>query len=705
MSSSKQVYSIGNFNLVVNYSVESEADIEKITKAMENNFQYSEEGNFKLPKITLNVVKSKDALNTIKNIIGSSKYEETTGYYNQDFLHYEDEDAVYNYCVKDGICVVKNKSDGSVSYYYDENLPEKQIAEIPVCLARELIIKANMSKGNYILHSSSFEKNGNGFVMVGQGGAGKTSLMISYLKSHDGIKYVSNDINFVSKDGEMMYPFQIPMLLSSDTAESYFGEKTKTFGSDQVISYFHKNLGRQVTKFKFPTKQVEELFNTTATGASSITGVIIPKFGKDNKGITVEPLSKEEAKEIILSQILDFDDRFKVDYLNLVEGEVKYDKEALAEKLASECEIVRINFGVDVYEEENLKKLNGILDELIVANNAKRQARIQAKQEAENKVINSENQIFGDDKLARVSTELLKVQPELQKGKKRYELHCHTTASDGKISPTQLVDLAERHGITTLAITDHNSVNGSLEAQEYIKKTGKNIQVINGVEIDANDFSMFHLLAYGVKDMDKMKKYLDNLEAQNQEVMLKIISNLQKNGVPDITPEAVIKLSGKPNIQKIHIINFLRGNGYAKDRYEVQEKFLGKHCPSYVPRVQPTAQEVIDLIHDCGGICVLAHPMELAKMNPEQLKSMKDVEKLIVAMKEMGLDGVECMSPKHTPEEEQHLYNFCEKQGLVQTKGNDYHAKPGQKFGSLESKFKDKLLETINPEIKKIKGE
>ncbi|MBQ8424771.1 MAG: PHP domain-containing protein [Clostridia bacterium] len=677
MSSSNKTYNTGNFNIRVSYYGISEEEQAKHKEHIDAFLDTDDGINKENETIDFRIIKDANAINMIKNeILTSGNYQTVDGYFKTPFFNYENDEAVYNYCENDNICVVKNKKDGSVSYFYEDNSRVK--SDTAMCFIRELIIKKNKDIGNYILHSASFEKDGKGFVMVGRAGAGKTSLLIGYLKSGNGVKYISNDINFVDKTGSVMYPFQIPMLLSSDTAESYFGDKVKDFDPSQTISYQHKNLGKWVTKYKFSNKAVEELFGVKSSNSSNIKAIIIPNFSKENSGINYEKLGEKEAYEIILDQVLENDDRFEVDYLKLVENEKAYDKESFAKKLASEYEVVRVDYGVDIYKEENISKLSEMLDEL----GKEQEVVLEDKKTEEKPAVNTKNSD---------TTNLQKA------GKKKFELHCHTTASDGLKSPTELVDFAEKENVDTIAITDHNTVDGSLMAQKYIAETGKKINIINGVEIDANDFSMFHLLAYGVKDMPKMKAYLDNLEEQNQEVFRKIIKNLTQVGV-DISEEKVREMFGREKLSKIQIIKYLRNNGYAKDRFEVQDKYLGRHCPSYVERVQPPVSEVINFIHECGGICVFAHPMELSKMNPETLPDMETIKKLIIELKKIGLDGVECYSPKHTMEEAKELYEFCESNGLIQTYGNDYHAKEGQLFGADKTQFKNKLLNAINKE-------
>jgi len=680
MSSSNKVYNIGNFNIRVSYLGIDEIEQEMHKKNIDSFLDCGDGPDKSNPYIDFRIVKDSRIVNMIRNEIQmSGEAKETKGYFNSEFLNYETEDAVYNYCDTDKVCIVRDKKDGSVSYYYDEN--SRQPLDISMYLLREIIIKKNKDVGNYILHSASFEKHGKGFVMVGQAGAGKTSLLLGFLKSGDGVKYISNDINFVDKTGTIMYPFQIPMLLSDDTAESYFGKDANLHEKLDIIEYDHKELGKRVTKFKLPNSVVEEMFNVKSSNSANIQAIIIPNFNRKNSGINFETLDKEEAYSIILDQVLENDKRFKVDYLKLVSNENPYDREAFARMLVERYPIIRVDYGVDIYKQENIERLREMLNEL-----AKEQGHeygnAEILREGEVPVVKKPKEI-GDDKKGK-----------RDKSQGKFELHCHTTASDGIMSPTQLIDFAEASGVDTIAITDHNSVNGSLEAQKYIKETGKNISIINGVEIDANDFSMFHLLAYGVKDMQKMKKYLDNLEEQNQEVFKKIINNLTKVGV-DISLEKVRELAGQEKIAKIHIINYLKRNGYAKDGTEVQEKYLGRHCESYVERVQPSVKEVINLIHECGGICVFAHPMELSKMNPKILPDMKSIKELIEKLKEMGLDGVECYSPKHTPEQAKELYDYCEKLGLVQTYGNDYHARDGQLFGTDKHEFREKLISAL----------
>ena len=639
MSKYNVKYNLGPFDLKL-----STDNIEFVDNL--NTFLHVQDEESNNSVLNLEVVDNPEILNDIIKTLSNSKTEVLSGYMKTPLLHFEDENFVYNYDEKRNLAVLKNQKDGSVQVVLDSEKSQK-FSSVPMYIAREMIIREHENLGNHILHSASVSVDGKGYVLVGGPGAGKTSLMLGLLKGGEGkVEYVSNDINFVTPDLKMFYPFQLPMLLSDATANSYF-KNDKELEGVPTISYFHEKEQGMITKYKLSRVSVEDLFNVDSVHGASLSGVIIPKFSKGKDGFDVQILDGNFASEVVESQVLEGDDRFSVDYLKLGTHEREFKPDCL-EELVKNSSTVLMTYGKNVFEDENVKDLP---------------------------------KVFKFFDMIKQSS---------------FELHCHTTASDGKKSPTEVVDVAVDKGIEMLAITDHNTVEGIRQASQYVKEKNINIDLINGIELDACDKSCLHILGYGIKDLDKMANFLKYYDEKNDEVYEQIIDNLVGLGV-DISKEKVLKEFNAEKLSKQRIGNYLKAKGYANSTSEVTQKYLGKDAPAYVPRVQPTAKECIDIISSCGGISVLAHPMELMKYN-EELSDEGKVVEVIEGLKMDGLDGVECCTYKHTPEQEGILLETSDKLGLVKTIGSDYHSDDLQKFGcdedSIIEDFKIKLAET-----------
>ena len=624
MSKYNITYNLGKFGLDLH------TDNQKFVDDF-NGFLHIDENNSSENNLSLRVVNDPAEVSKIHDLCVNPEANFVSGYMKTPLRHYETETHIYNYDAKRHVALVKDKSTGEISVVLDEN-NSSNFSSIPMYIAREMTIRAYENTQHHILHSACVAVGDKAYAIVGGPGAGKTSLLLGLLKGGQGaVDYVSNDINFITPDSRTIYPFQIPMLLSSATADSYFADDMSAIKDAPTISYFHEKDQAMIKKYKLNREIVESLFDVSSINGANLSGIIIPNFSKTQKGFNIQILDKSFAKDLIASQILAEDDRFSVDYLGLKDGKHLRIEEAL-DALIENTPITMITYGKDVFENENVADLVKVFDFLKASEHSP------------------------------------------------YELHAHTSSSDGQLSAEELVNSARSQNIQTLAITDHNTMNGVLEAQEYITKNNiKDIELISGIELDACDQSCLHILGYNIQDIQQMQQFLKHYDDANKKVYQQIIANLQGIGV-NISEEQVLTHFGATELTKQRIGNYLIANGYAKNSSEVTQKYLGKQCPTYVPRVQPTAEECIDIIHKCGGFSVLAHPMELMKYN-KQLPTESSVVKYIDHLTTLGLDGIECCTYKHTPEQEMTLIDYCDHKGLIKTIGNDYHGKENQRLG------------------------
>lgn len=255
------------------------------------------------------------------------------------------------------------------------------------------------------------------------------------------------------------------------------------------------------------------------------------------------------------------------------------------------------------------------------------------------------------------------------------DLHIHTNVSDGQYSPAETVRLAAQNGAACIAITDHDTVAGSSEAQCAAKEAG--IEYIPGIEISVEGNRELHILGYYIDCAHPglIKACEDFIRLREQRVN-RIFVYLSKNGVPlteeQLQRHVLQRAAGRP-----HFARAMVDAGYVASVQEAFDRFLGTPEFYSVERTKPTAREGLQMILDAGGIPVLAHPA-LLKLDDEKL------EELLSSLTNAGLKGLECYYSKHTPEQVAQYLKYSEKFGLLATAGSDFHGennKPGIEIG------------------------
>lgn len=262
------------------------------------------------------------------------------------------------------------------------------------------------------------------------------------------------------------------------------------------------------------------------------------------------------------------------------------------------------------------------------------------------------------------------------------DLHIHTTASDGSLTPTQVVQLARKKGFSLIAVTDHDTMGGVAEALEAGKKY--NVDVVPGVEISSGVTLEVHMLGYGMSpDHPVMKAMMEDMRAARVERMERIIENLQKMGVP-ITVEEVEAVAGGA-IGRPHIAQVLIAHGLVPDVRTAFREYIGVGAKAYVERRKMTSEQVIANIRDAGGVPVLAHG-GLLRIGEVELNQWID------SMAKKGLMGLECYHNAHTPQMERLLRAAVERNGLLVTGGSDFHgaSRPDVEMGTGLSRWNDR---------------
>jgi 3',5'-nucleoside bisphosphate phosphatase len=237
------------------------------------------------------------------------------------------------------------------------------------------------------------------------------------------------------------------------------------------------------------------------------------------------------------------------------------------------------------------------------------------------------------------------------------ELHCHTTYSDGTLTPTQLVAAAIKKGVQALAITDHDTMAGWDEARAA---AGTQLEIVPGLELSTvcRERSL-HVLGF-YPDRAKLEAPLNERLAGRKRRAAAMVSHLATLGYPIELPVMGDGMApGRP-----HIASALVAAGHVGSSKEAFEQFLGEGQPAYVPYEKFDVLEGIRLLRDCGAIPVWAHSY-LFRGGP--------VEEILPDLVAAGLMGLEVYHPNHSPSDSRKLEALCDQYGLLMTGGSDYH--------------------------------
>ncbi len=256
-----------------------------------------------------------------------------------------------------------------------------------------------------------------------------------------------------------------------------------------------------------------------------------------------------------------------------------------------------------------------------------------------------------------------------------YNLHNHTTCSDGKLTPEELIKMAYEKGLSGIAITDHDNIDAASIAKEFLKNKNWDFTFISGVEISCKlsdddfikrvkektgkPFPEIHVLGLGVDENNPLlKEELENLLIQRKNRGLLMIEKLRDAGYEIFRD---FNIEDEPFIGRVKIAHELVRIGEAETVSEAFEKFLNRTSPYYVKSKVLTVKRAIEIIHFAGGIASLAHPGEIG--NEEVLKRV---------LKE-NFDALECYHPSNDKAMTKRLLMETERLGIKVTGGSDFH--------------------------------
>lgn len=246
-----------------------------------------------------------------------------------------------------------------------------------------------------------------------------------------------------------------------------------------------------------------------------------------------------------------------------------------------------------------------------------------------------------------------------------YDLHSHTTASDGKLAPRELVRLAKTVGLRALAITDHDTLEGLPEAMEEARELG--VELVPGVEVSASFGSVpIHVLGLFVHYREAwLNEFFTEAAARRLGRIHAIVAKLAREGV-EVEAEAVFARSQHGTVGRPHVAELLVERGVVADIGEAFDRYLAEDRPAFVGYEKVTMDEAVDLIRRAGGVATLAHPGLLADNT------------LASRMVEEGLPGLEVFHKDHTPEQVTAFAKLAAERGLLTSGGSDFHRLDGK---------------------------
>ncbi len=240
------------------------------------------------------------------------------------------------------------------------------------------------------------------------------------------------------------------------------------------------------------------------------------------------------------------------------------------------------------------------------------------------------------------------------------DLHCHTTASDGTFTPRELVEEAARRGLLAIAVTDHDSIDGSDQALARGSQIG--VEIVPGLELSTDvDKGEVHILGYFIDCEDSaLLSLLKSQRASRRERVQKMLDRLSDLGI-QLTMDDVQRFAGDGPLGRPHVARALIHAGKVGSWEEAFVRYIGRHAPAYVRRSRLSPHDAVRAILAAGGVPVMAHP------------GLSGQDGMIPSLVDAGLAGIEAVYPDHSEQEQARYMEMARQYGLVVTAGSDCH--------------------------------
>ncbi|HHF3010045.1 PHP domain-containing protein [Vibrio diabolicus] len=249
----------------------------------------------------------------------------------------------------------------------------------------------------------------------------------------------------------------------------------------------------------------------------------------------------------------------------------------------------------------------------------------------------------------------------------RIDLHSHTTASDGRLEPKDLVERALSFDIEVLAITDHDTVDGLALAKQYVQDNNLPIKIINGIEISTVwQNKDIHIVGLNIDPENEQLSALIEQQKQHRITRSELIAERLQKATREGVLEEVRQIAGDAPVTRAHFAKWLVDNGYAKTMQMVFKKYLTRNNPGYVPPNWCSMKDAVDAIHAAGGLAVLAHPGRYKL-------TAKWIKRLLAAFVEANGDAMEVAQPQQAQQERRNLADYAIQYKLLASQGSDFH--------------------------------
>ncbi|MFH4401366.1 PHP domain-containing protein [Vibrio diabolicus] len=249
----------------------------------------------------------------------------------------------------------------------------------------------------------------------------------------------------------------------------------------------------------------------------------------------------------------------------------------------------------------------------------------------------------------------------------RIDLHSHTTASDGRLEPKDLVERALSFDIEVLAITDHDTVDGLALAKQYVQDNNLPIKIINGIEISTVwQNKDIHIVGLNIDPENEQLSALIKQQKQHRITRSELIAERLQKATREGVLEEVRQIAGDAPVTRAHFAKWLVDNGYAKTMQMVFKKYLTRNNPGYVPPNWCSMKDAVDAIHAAGGLAVLAHPGRYKL-------TAKWIKRLLAAFVEANGDAMEVAQPQQAQQERRNLADYAIQYKLLASQGSDFH--------------------------------
>ena len=251
------------------------------------------------------------------------------------------------------------------------------------------------------------------------------------------------------------------------------------------------------------------------------------------------------------------------------------------------------------------------------------------------------------------------------------DLHLHTTHSDGRLSPSDLLTLCYERGLNTISVTDHDTTSGLQECEDLSLEKG--MDFIPGIEFGAKaKRGEIHILGYFINRHDcALQGVLSDLQEDRKTRAERMVALLCQTGTP-VSWDRVSELAGSGSVGRPHIAQALVEKGYASHPKDAFDRLINWKAPAYIPRKLIQPKEAVDLINGSGGLAVLAHPLESKAKSGR--REIFELETTIASLVDFGIVGIEAYYGDYSADQVERVISLANRYGLIPCGGSDYHA-------------------------------